>query len=180
MRCFVLAWVVCVLLASCDSGPDYPIKMDRITNRFVCEMRQQQGLHLSGSGGGMMDDINNVSLYFDSKMQIGVDDARRLYVTSMETLLSKINADRDVRRYLHNFPFTVDNIRLSLSFCDRSGRDVSNGLVAHVFCIEGKVFYMTADSETGKSLDLYEESYDEALSVATRNPLTENVEGSVK
>ena len=65
-----------------------------------------------------MDDINTVDLSFRALKRLDVEKSRELLVACIEELVGYINSDQEVRAYLNHYPFTAEDIRLSISFYD--------------------------------------------------------------
>ncbi len=74
-----------------------------------------------------MDDIQSVTLRFFSSDALHVDEALVLYIEMIKSFLHRINCYEKLRAHLHNFPFAVDNIKLTISFLDFQGHTTREG-----------------------------------------------------
>lgn len=147
--------------------PKYCQLIDKIMHKFSKELQKEYGLRLVGYGGGMMDDIKIVGGTYQSRTRMDVNEARRMYVHIIEGCLERINADEAVRPYLHNYPFTTDNLHFLLSFVDNKNKKMTDGSVAlvlyckrnHTICFEGY------DRETEDFYSLHREPYEDAVAI---------------
>ena len=118
----------------------------------------------------MMGDIQAVALGFASYKALNVDEARKLYVNIVEEYLHRVNCNEEVRPYLHNYPFTINNLEFNIEFDESNGRMKSDGHVAYVSFIASRnlIFYSSYDYKTHKFQDLHQESYEEALKIVKK------------
>src|SRR3990167_5708408 len=116
---------------------------DKITSRFCKEVSKPKGLHLCGYGGALMYDVKQLDLYYYSHQCLTLEEARKLYVEVAEIYLSYINEDEKIRPYLHDYPFTMKNLDLMMSFSDKRNKKYDNGNVSLIFYVQktGKIYY---------------------------------------
>ena len=100
-----------ILIGSLDGTQPYIKLSHHISDQFVKDYSRRTGVYLCGFGGGMTEDIELICLTFDGRYGLDVPAARRLYIDGIEDLLHRYNTDKAVRPYLHNFPFTLSNLR---------------------------------------------------------------------
>lgn len=152
------------LLASfAHREPSYCRIVDQITNSYLKEMAIPHGLVLSGYGGAMMDDVQSITLRFLSHDSLNLNEARVLYVEMMEDFLHRVNCHEKIRPHLHDFPFGVDNIKLTISFEDPQGNIRGNGYIAMIFISKNHTIHYSAyNSNKEDFYNLCEESYGEA------------------
>jgi hypothetical protein len=144
--------------------PGYCKMVDRITKSYLKECAKPRHLMLSGYGGAMMNDIQEVFFSFLSLDALNVDEARILYVEMMEEFLQRINCHEKIRPHLHNFPFGIDNIKLDIGFEDSERKITQDGHVALMYIGKNHdLLYRGCDPETEEFYTLHEESYEEAF-----------------
>jgi hypothetical protein len=139
---------------------------DKIFFSYNKELLKNKHLFLIGSGGGMMDDIKKVNAYYVSFEKMNIEEARRLYVEVAEGYMSRYNENEQIRPYLHNYPLTIGNFKISIGFEDETRKYRDQGLVAVVF--NGKnnrIVYCTYDHEKEKFVDLLKEPYETAQAI---------------
>ncbi len=145
--------------------------IDRITYKYLKEYILPQGLDCICIGGSMMGDIQAVALGFVSYKALNVDEARKLYVNIVEEYLHRVNCNEEVRPYLHNYPFTINNLEFTIRFSHPNGKRIAdNEHVAHMFFIKSRnlLFYTSYDYKIDDFQDLHKESYEEALKIVKK------------
>ena len=144
--------------------PNYCKIIDQITHGYLKEMAVPRGLTLTGYGGAMANDIQSVTLRFLSKNILNVREARILYVEMMENFLCRVNSHGKIRPYLHDFPFGIDNIKLTIGFVDSEGHTRRDGGLTLMFIGKNhELFYCGYDSNAEDFYDLHQELYEEAF-----------------
>src|ERR1700733_3214981 len=111
---------VCVIfclfiLTSCsliDYIPDYEKIADQITIQTAKKLREEKKLHLIGTGGGMMDDVEMMAMSFTYYQELDLPSARKLLTYALNEYLAAINSSVKIRPYLHEFPFTARSIEI--------------------------------------------------------------------
>jgi hypothetical protein len=143
--------------------PKYCKMVNGITRSYLSDFAEPRGLKLTGYGGAMMGDIQSITLRFSSFDALNVEAARKLYVEIMDTYLQCINAHEKIRPHLHNFPFDIDNIKLSIAFVGPQGLRRKDGHVALMFIGRNHTLYYDAYDPVAQDFyTLEEETYEEA------------------
>ena len=127
----------------------------------------EKGLILEGRGGGMMTDIKELILSFASAEHLRLDQARKLFVQTLDEFLHQVNIDEKIRSRLHNYPFTPQNISLSIAFRNQGERPPKE-FIAYVHLSEGTVYYHHWDAERpdhDQFCDDYKESINDAIKI---------------
>ena len=119
-------------LASCESARYQDNVIDSITSSYSKRLYKNEGLELIGSGGTMMHDIESVELHYCINKNVDVNSARKLFVNSVEGLVTEINKDVKIRPYLHEYPFTHHNAEVKISFYGQDNRFVIKPYIAYV------------------------------------------------
>jgi hypothetical protein len=163
-------FIFCVFVICCSFKEiDYCNLSDKIFIPYNTELCKKRNLFLVGSGGAMMDDIQKVNASYFSFEKMTVEDARKLYVDIAEGYISRYNKNEQIRPYLHNYPFTIDNFHILIGFLDPSrtqSRHRGDGFVAMVVnSKKNRIFYCAYDHEKKKFVDLYEEPYETARAI---------------
>jgi hypothetical protein len=114
----------------------------------------------------MMNDIQEIELRFTSLDALDVDQARKLYIEIMEEFLIRINKHEKIRPHLHNYPFEVKNIKLTISFDDSNRHIRGDGHVPHMFIGKNYTLYYAAyNPEQEGFYNLHKENYGDALKI---------------
>ena len=151
--------------------PNHCKMSNHIVERFATKMKTDNDFRLEGKGGAMMCDIQQVDLQFGSPQYPSIDDARQLYITATQELIGAYNADLKIRPYLHEYPFTISNIKLTIRFSGRTPDCQDTQFVALIFTNKHNVVYYEGyNFQTEEFFILHTESYEEALSTVQQQP----------
>lgn len=146
------------------SEPKYCRLSDKITNKYNKELKEQKGLFLIGSGGAFMYDIKKIGLSYISLSKLTVDEARKLFVEVEEGYLKRYNENEEIRPYLHNFPFTIENLELMIIF-DEKRNDLSNGYIAGMYIANKKLYFKGYDYHTNELYTIHSEPYSTSIEI---------------
>lgn len=147
--------------------PYYSKLANRLVKAHIAEMKKD-GFRACMTGGGMMYDVENISVGFDVQATPTIDEARVLFVRGVERLLHRVNEDSRIRPYLHNYPFTVANLTYTLSFPRVPVDQSRTGPIVYVVSINENVSYAFYDPAVKKGNPLttaQDESYADALRI---------------
>lgn len=143
-------------------------KADRIAagiNLEVVELFEKKyNLTLAGTQISGPREIKLMGLMFDLKQSLDKDEARRLIVETTEEYLNKINSNIELRPYLINYPYTLENIEINIFFEKETGEIFQSPNIGLVSSFNGLVEYQ---KWTRKGRDYYDkaketESFEEA------------------
>lgn len=173
----VIALLTCFLLQgylreSC--AVDYEKVADKITAEIAKKLKKDKSLQLIGTGGAMMHDIQMMMMAFDFYQITDVETARELLVYSVEEYLSAINSSEEIRPYLHNYPFTAENIEIDIYFRKPDRYNVPFGEISVASARRGKLIYFTESSNMSPLHRKYEETYQDALKIVSSSPEAKN------
>jgi hypothetical protein len=143
---------------------DYCKQVIRLQNRHAHEMRVE-GYSLGRIGGELCNDVEKIYIGFYSNKTPTVDEVREDFVKGVECFLKLINNDGIIKPYLHNYPFTIENLKYSLSFPDVPVDASGQGPVVHAFSYKGIIYYSVYDPALVPSRMVHEEPYSEALRI---------------
>ena len=139
----------------------------QITTETAKKIYSKYKIDPIGSGGSMMDDVKVLALSFNCYDILSIESSRELVVNCVEQYLVTVNNNKEIRPYLHNYPFTEQNIDLTIFFYQ--GADFKDAIPGQVSCasaLNGKIFYHTKDPEDEYKLEtLHQETYEEALRI---------------
>lgn len=167
---------LCILAAFCFTGnvnTRYGQLAQKEMNAHSDEMCRKYGFEVAGTGGSFTTDIRSVYLMYVCKQHLSLQQARRLYVSVVEDLVTRLNANRNIRPFLHEYPITGKNIEIDLSFENRDGTSFKNNEVAFISNMDGKgIVYYVSQEGSDRIEILHRESYEEALRIvfSERNP----------
>lgn len=148
-----------------SDSQDYEKIADKITEKTAKKLKDEKGLVLVGIGGQMMNDIQKMMMGFNFYKVVDMDTARQLLVDSVEEYLSDINANNKIRPYLHNYPFTPQNVEIVIYFYNPDGSKVPNGKLKIAEASRDKIIYYVDCPEKHAIKVLHEETYQEAVEI---------------
>lgn len=113
----------------------------------------------------MMHDIQMMMMAFNFYNPLPIEYIRPLLICVVEEYLYAINSNERVRPYLHNYPFTPENVEIIIQFLNRDGSFLAPGEIEIAKAKDGQLIYTITDVETQRLKDIHEESFEEALRI---------------
>jgi hypothetical protein len=168
VACFFL-FAACTAKEKKEKAVDYEVYVDQVIHQFSKEMKKEYGFRCIGDGGRMPHDVEGISVDFMSYQMVSIDEARKLEVFAIETLLRIINTHEKIRPFLREFPFKATRTRVSISFHQKDNTYFTNGSVAFVFQAKDKIYYDKTEAHSQDLVDLYEEPYETALKIVNES-----------
>lgn len=155
--------IVCFLFFLFKNQPvDYEKIANSITIQTAKKLETEKKLHLVGTGGGMMNDIKMMAMSFNYYHEVDVKEARKLAIHAANQYLSAINNNKDVRPFLHEYPFTPKNIQIRI-FVYKPDRSLPpQDKLQFISVINSNITYSLNDP-MGLFEEVYKESFEEAL-----------------
>ena len=106
---------------------------------------------------------------------VSLEQARKMIVWLIGSIVERINSDLEVRQYLEIYPFTYDLLATSILFKDENNIDLGTG-ISQVYFHRGKIKYERYDIHEytgtyparGKHYFIHEETYPEALAIVQK------------
>ncbi|MBA2369625.1 MAG: hypothetical protein H0V82_11460 [Candidatus Protochlamydia sp.] len=149
----------------------YGIYLEEIRETFGKKMFDEFSLIPQGGSGQMHEKIEVIGMKFSARRRATIEEARILHLLVMDRFVKEINAHEKIQPFLEVSPITYKRIHIEISYKGPNG-SYSDGGVEYVFNVHGKAvaienrnhfFYFTNDPFTNKSIDLFEESIEEAF-----------------
>ena len=160
-------WIYIVSFLLISASPHATQKHIKLINRFntkfAKELKKEKSLYLFGYGGRMMFDVEEVFMSYQATQCVSLEEARRLFIEISEKYLARINGNEQLRPFLHNYPFTIDNLELSLGFKDVEGKFQNQVSFIMYSKRSGNIVYNSYNTETEMLDTIYEEPYEEAV-----------------
>lgn len=155
------------ILNSCSSQESARKDFD-IANKCAYESNQlmeKQGFTLSAYGGDYLGTIREINYCYYTKQYCFTDiaDARALLIEKVLQFAEPFNNEKQIRMYLHNFPFDLNNIHLSITFRNEENVKLSSPYIASVFNGAGYIFYTQKNPLNEKFVTFHKESIEEGL-----------------
>lgn len=152
---------------------DFPIPqsdliVDKILGDAATILKKKYKIRPAGMNVAMPSGIINLlGIHFQTSKALSKEEARKILVGSAQQLLGMINESQEIRPFLKVYPFTMENIDITLFINDSNGNEVEETGIGIASIKRGRVEYVTIstinDIPTYKNTDL--ESYEEALKI---------------
>ena len=144
-------------------SPRYVKLAHEITEKAAKELKAQKNLYLIGTGGQMMDDIQMMAMSFDYYQEIDLKTARELIVHVINEYLLAINSNKEIKPYLHEYPFTAKNVEIRIWVFEPNGSNPPLDKIYYISAIDGSLAYYLDLPETQSRQAICKEAYEEAL-----------------
>ncbi len=109
-----------------------------------------------------------IGIWFEARGPLSKEKGRRIIVDCVNELLKQINTNSDFKQYMHEYPFTVENVNICLFVKDQDRRSLYYPNISVFAVHRGKVEYKTNSPE--KKYEYYScesETWEEALQKVT-------------
>lgn len=140
-------------------SPRYVKLAHEITEKTAKELKAQKNLYLIGTGGQMMDDIQMMAMSFNYYQEVNLKTARELTIYAIDEYLSAINNNKEVRPYLHEYPFTAKNVEIRIFVYNPDRSELPLEKIYCIECINGGLEYY---ARSNPRQAIYEETYEQA------------------
>lgn len=176
---YIIALCFCELFSACNSTDikkinknshihdrNYETIANKITKEVAIKLEKEKGLRCIGTGGRMMNDIQRMGMSFQLFHEVDLIEARKILVYVIIEYLKLINENKNIRPYLHNYPFQPKNVEIRIWMQKPDGQDVPPDKLDYVSSINATLrYYLPDEPKIGTEKKLYEETYDEALKI---------------
>ena len=142
--------------------------MNAVTQKVANQLKNKTGLAPCGFGSQAMHKVEKLFLSFFYYKPTNVEEGRRLLILAVDEFVASVNSDEQIHPYLKNYPFEPKNIEIRIFLRNPKGEDPPLGELYDVTAINGIFSYKIIDLE-GRLVDLYKETYEEALLRAAGN-----------
>jgi hypothetical protein len=140
------------------------LSVEKLAGKQIATRNEMQYM---GSGGGMKDGkIRMSSLSFSIPKPLRKKEARRLIVACIQEYLQIINQNEELRTALLHFPFTIEDVELTVYSKYPDGRKVYDPYIGVVFSGNNTIYYRSNDPANEYKYKLREEeTFEEALKI---------------
>lgn len=159
MRYFLL--VISILCVGCSFRSKEMVAFDRVTSRVDRILAKEEGLEVFATGMLGPGYFKGIELGYVFPEKVERDEARRIFLRAMNTVLKVVNQDVDFVQYMKPPPFTADQLLFDISFnCDSTER-----YIGMIMLTRNKISYYLRNPETCKSTKIAIETLDEAIRI---------------
>ena len=133
------------------------------------QLEKEINLHACGVGGSMMDDVKVMALSFQYPNNLSITKGRLLIIHSIDKYLHNINNSDDLRPYLHNSPFNVNNVEIRIFGTNYIEGKLSIDNLFFISALNNTIEYYGFNID-GERCTLFTETYTEALEIVKNSP----------
>jgi len=144
---------------------------EKIEKQVGQTLAKKYNMKFCGAGGGMPDGIvDMLALSFDLERQFTIEEARAILIDCVNTYVNAVNADKELKPYLKNSPFTPENIKISIFFKSPLSDDFYDPYLRVACTSHGDLIYRTKEKgkEFGYKSEIIE-SYEDAVKILNEN-----------
>ncbi len=140
--------------------------VNNLLNRVERNLCNRYNMSCVGSGGAMMYEVEDLSLMFSINRPLDRNQIRRIVVDSAELFLRSINNDQSIKKFLRKYPFTIDDICLSILMNNYDGTSMYHPDLNSVGLVKGNIRYHTIENnDSWNYKQTIVESFDEAKQI---------------
>lgn len=162
VACLIAYFSVLMIHQNIPSIPLQQKVLDELIEGFAKELRESQGLQLIGSGALLQKEEKSISMHLWSYEEMGVEEARALYVEVVQELLTRVNTSHEIKEYLEGSLFSFEDLDIDLLFFKANGDHVGKEFVSMVHASKKELFYK-AYNPVRQSFDLlHSENFEDA------------------
>ncbi len=137
--------------------------VDSVLKKTSLLLENKYDIKTIGTGGRMMNEINELSLAFSTCKPLTIECSRIIIVDCIRQLVHDINSDVNIRPYLIHYPFNESDVDVTIYFNGVEDEDLSKLSYVAFYC--GRINYCKLDpNKLGKELVDKTETFEEALS----------------
>jgi hypothetical protein len=162
----LLTLSACLPLIFFDDIPELDKVSNRVTIEFASRMKKKHGVDIRYLGGGAPSGkLSLMKVAFTLvKDNPTIDEVRILLFDLLEEFLQDINASEPLKPFLEVYPFTFENVDITIYFENKNGDEPLAPYVCSA-TIWGDLVSIGTRKTEGVLFDSHIENYNEALSI---------------
>ena len=146
---------------------DYPERLEQLMSKHIELMKSKYKMRCYGTGYGVANDVNLVSLDYVSDEIFSHERARVLLVSCIEELRQLLNEDKFIRPHLHTYPYSTRNLHVTIEMQpDPNKGDNPNDVYTTYIMNNDYIVYEKFNFQTDQDERLLVEPYKDVLKKA--------------
>ncbi|NGX48167.1 MAG: hypothetical protein K1000chlam3_01557 [Chlamydiae bacterium] len=130
-------------------------------------LKEKYGLHPFGHG--MKDKFEYLEIIFNIARPLSKEEAREILIDSTYIFLEKINTNKELKKYLKEYPFTFKNAGITLHIYGHEKEELFHPNICTAACTaSGLRFYTNDPDDSFKFKETTEETHEEALDLVKK------------
>lgn len=168
MKIILIFLLILILCSQCTEP--HINAAHKVRSAFIKKVKRE-GFQVFATGGAMMDDVKVVDVVFQKSQNVDVKVARMMLMRYAQLLMHDMNADEELRPYLHDYPVTPKNINLTILFFKEDDDFVNPPYIARVAISahDAYIDYSIDNKETNRLDTVFVEPYEMALQIYQEN-----------
>jgi hypothetical protein len=164
-----------VLLAACQTSTfNYQQfsareqKIDEFTAEASRKIRQETGLRLIGTGGGVIGEkrlVRKLNMSFSHYGVVTMEEGREFVIYCVQEYLSAINGCEEIREELVHYPFAPRDVEINLFIRGPKNENVPIGELNIISALNGILEYDIEQPGIPSMKEIHRETYGEALKI---------------
>jgi hypothetical protein len=159
MTCFLLC--ISLLCIGCSFRCKEMVAFDRVTSRVDRVLAKEENFQVCGTGMLGPGYFKGIHLLYASPEQVDRDEARKIFIRAVDTIVRIVNQDANFVLYMQPPPFTADQLLLNIEF----SRDFTDRFVGMMIMAHNKISYYLMNPENYESTKIATETLEEAIRI---------------
>jgi hypothetical protein len=150
-----------IFCSGCSFRSKEMVAFDRVTSRVDRVLAKEENFQVCGTGMLGPGYFKGIHLLYVSPEYVNRDEARRIFIRAVDTIVRIVNQDTDFVQYMKPPPFTSDQLFLNIEF----SHDYSDRYIGMMVIIRNKIYYSLLNPDTFKATDIASETLEEAMQI---------------
>lgn len=147
-------------------SPRYVILAEEIRYEVAMSLSKKFQMVPVGEGGSLYNCVRGLFLAFNIRGPLSKDQLRKILVNSVEEFVVAVNSNEEIRPYLKVYPFTSEEIEVSLVVVDKRGEEIYDPDIGSATARKGKLIYNITDkNDEFNYKSTISESYEDAFNI---------------
>ncbi len=127
--------------------PDYIVLTHKLAHESSNKMAIKHGMQIIGSGGAMMQCVEEVDVRYSINRLLNKEEARKIMVDVIDDLSNTLNNDQKIRPNLIEFPFPESRLSVIIFVEHSAQTKLLHSFLDAIHFHHGKIFYTTSESK---------------------------------
>ena len=159
---------VLVSLSSCkktsssaaSKTPEDVVLVSALLAKAADVIERKTLLQPCGSGSQMMYEVKMLSLSFEYKQPLELQEAKALLIEAAEIFVDMVNQETKLIPYLYNYPFEIKNVEVTIFIQNPNSSDDAEGKLCLISTEQGFCSYYIRDPKSKNLILLKREPFE--------------------
>lgn len=135
---------------------------NEISLQVVKKLMKEHELLPCGFGGGAINQIRMLSLSFNYRKPLTIEEGRKLVLIATHTFADAINADERIHPYLIEYPFPLERVEITIFVQEINGNLLKNSEADIFSCYKNICKYEKINDKKTGLITILQETVEEA------------------